>query len=54
MMMSRVGSIGRRALCLLLSLILLNSMLLAWTLTCSAGVADKYYGQSFLSILFGV
>ena len=33
---------------------LLNSMLLAWTLTCSAGVADKYYGQSFLSILFGV
>ena len=33
---------------------LLNSMLLAWTLTCSAGIADKYYGQSFLSILFGV
>lgn len=32
---------------------LLNSMLLAWTLTCSAGIADKYYGQSFLSLLFG-
>lgn len=33
---------------------LLNSLLLAWTLTCSAGIADKYYGQSWLSVILGI
>ena len=31
----------------------INSLLLAWTLVCSAGIADKYYGQNIISILFG-
>ena len=32
----------------------LNAALLAWSLVCSAGIADKYYGQGIISILFGV
>lgn len=32
----------------------INSMLLSWTLVCSAGIADKYYGQNLIAILFGV
>ena len=31
----------------------INAMLLSWTLVCSAGIADKYYGQSIIAILFG-
>lgn len=31
----------------------INAMLLAWTLVCSAGIADIYYGQSIFAILFG-
>lgn len=31
----------------------INSMLLAWTLVCGAGIADKYYGQNIISIIFG-
>ena len=30
-----------------------NAMLLSWTLVCSAGIADIYYGQSIFAILFG-
>lgn len=31
----------------------INAMLLSWTLVCSAGIADIYYGQSIFSIFFG-
>lgn len=33
---------------------IINSILLAWTLVCSAGIADKYYGQNLISVLFNV
>ena len=32
----------------------LNAVLLAWSLVSSAGIADKYYGQGIISLLFGV
>ena len=32
----------------------LNACLLTWTLVSSAGIADGYYGQGILSIIFGV
>lgn len=32
----------------------INAVLLAWTLVSSAGIADNYYGQGIISILFGV
>lgn len=32
----------------------LNASLLAWSLVCSAGIADNYYGQGIISLLFGV
>ena len=31
----------------------INSLFLAWTLVCSAGIADKYYGQNIISVIFG-
>ena len=33
---------------------IINSILLAWSLVCSAGIADKYYGQNLISVLFNV
>ena len=33
---------------------IINSMLLAWSLVCSAGIADEYYGQNLISVLFNV
>jgi hypothetical protein len=33
---------------------LINAMLLAWILVCSAGMADAYYGQNLLDIFFGI
>lgn len=32
----------------------INAILLAWSLVSSAGIADQYYGQGIISILFGV
>lgn len=32
----------------------INACLLSWSLVSSAGIADNYYGQGFISILFGV
>ena len=31
-----------------------HACLLSWSLVSSAGIADNYYGQGFISILFGV
>ena len=31
-----------------------NATLLSWTLFCSAGIADYYYGQNIISVIFGV
>ena len=33
---------------------LINALLLSWTLVCGAGMADSYYGQNLISIIFGV
>lgn len=32
----------------------INAMLLAWTMVCSSGTADQYFGQNILSVIFGV
>lgn len=32
----------------------INAMLLAWSLVCSTGIADQYFGQNIISIIFGV
>lgn len=31
-----------------------KTLLLAWSLVCSAGIADEYYGQNLISVLFNV
>ena len=31
----------------------INAVLLSWTLVSSAGIADAYYGQNIISVIFG-